>query len=228
MLSTPLSLATPSKAFRFFEMLLEKAVNSKSPEAIRNVHRALTGLGTSYLDDIVPDSVIRFQDHLIELLAQLDMNDPFANLLCLAVLAKFASRPQRLTSEAGDRLLTAQDAITTDCYSPARKYFVGKRAFKTLDLTILKVINACSRNSSLSIQEAEETLTLAGQVVETLDSQDKRIRLEKNSQMLRNLFGKILRSDIDTTLQVRVCRDLSCCVFDADLFEGPEFHCRPL
>lgn len=188
MLSAALTVAVPSNVPIFLESLLEKAVQSRSPEAIRSVNQTLSGLGTSYLDKLAPDSLARFQSHLTELLTKLDMDDPFANLLCLAVLAKFASRP----------------CGPPDNFAPARKYFVGKRAQKTFDLAILKVINACSRSSILSSTGALETLALSEEIVGALSSDEKKSRVGKNSGMTRNLYAKILRPDIDKSLQAAV------------------------
>lgn len=210
MLSATLTVAIPSNVPMFLGRLLEKTVKSKSPEDIRSVHRTLSGLGSTFLEDLSLDILARFQNHLADLLTTLDINDPFANLLCLAVLAKFASRPcdapirLSLTSQSLplSNGVVAVNAVDTFC--PARKYFVGKRAPKTFDLTVLKVINACSRISTLSPSEALETLALSEEIIDTLSSDDRRSRIDKNGGMIRNLYGKILRPDIDPGLQSAV------------------------
>ena len=174
------------------------------------MHRTLSGLGVSYLDDLAPYVLDHFQTHLSGLLTKLDMNDSFANLLCLAVLAKFASRSPSAQTQALPRTRTlcpSGDTTPEETgaqFSHAQKYFVGKRATKTFDLAVLKAINACSSSSTLSLVEALETLTLSEEIVDALNIEDKRSRIKKNGAMIRNLHGKLLRSDINTSLQATV------------------------
>ena len=207
MLSTALTVPVPSNIPTFLEKLLENATTSKSIETIRSVYQTLSGLGLRILDDLTPETLARFQNSLNELLMNLDMSDPFADILCLAVLAKFASRPCHPLTEDISCLQSSTDtgfAKSTDGFLPSRRYFVGKRARKTFDLAVLRVINACSRNSALCPSEALETLTLSGEVIHFLDRDDKKYRIDKNGGMIKNLYGKVLRPDIDPSLQCAV------------------------
>ena len=98
-----------------------------------------------------------------------------------------------------------------DNFFSARKFFIDKRAPKTLQFAVLNVINACSPNSILSLNEALETLTLAEEIVDAVGSDDKRswIKIGKNLGTAKNLYGKIPRPDIDTSLQCAV-RNRKC------------------
>ena len=208
MLSTALTVAVPSNVRFFLEKLLENVILSKSSETIRRVHQTISGLGSKYLDDLGSDIIARFLNHLTELLTKLDMNDPFANILCLAVLAKFASRSRDFTTKDSSLSTSSSAAFIdkqTNDSSAARKYFTDKRALKAFDLAVLKAINACSRNSNLKHSEALETLMLSGEIVDMVSREDRKSRLDKNVGMMKNLLGKMLRPEIDANLQFAVC-----------------------
>ena len=211
MLSTALAVAVPVSVRFFLEKLIDKTIQSRSSEAIKSVHQIISGLGPSYLDDLSADVIARFQDHLTGMLSKLDMNDTFSNLLCLAILAKFASRSPDWSTK--NSLTSKPSNITifprqTNESSAARKYFIDNRAPKTFDLAVLKAINACSHNSNLRHSEALEILMLSGEIISMVSLEDRRIRIDKNRGMIKNLHGKILRPDIDANLQSAVCPSL--------------------
>lgn len=211
LLSAPLEAAVPSNSPAFLERLLDKAVHSLSPETIRPVYQVLSGLGSSYLDDLAPDVLACFQVQLAEVLKKLDPNDPFGTPLCLAVLAKFASRSDGQTGENSpeNRLPFVSDAVLidpADNFLPARKYFNGKRALTTFNLAIFRVISACSANSGLSLDGALETLRLAEGIINAFCSDDRRAWTANNIGRAKKLYEKILRPDIDSELRCAVLR----------------------
>ena len=202
MLSTPLKSALPSNTLTLLEQLCTRAVQSLSCNDIRSVYRALSGLETCHLDDLAPHILARFQGSLNDLLAKLDINDPFANLLCLAILAKFASSPCKASAKGS---ITMEESLQSDLgedrFSPARKYFTGKRAQTTLSLAVLKVINACSPKSELKLSEAMETLTLSLGILDAINSEDKVSWMSKNQLKTKKLYEKIDRPAINKNLQ---------------------------
>jgi len=191
--------------------LLEKAVQSQSAETIRPVYQVLSGFGPSYLDDLASDVLARFQKQLDEVLKRFDSNDPFGTLLCLAVLAMFASRSKERTGESipANNLHFTSGAVLmepTDDFSPARKYFVGKRALTTFNLAVFRVISVCSVNSDLRLDGALETLRLSQDIINALCSDDKKVWIANNIGRAKKLYEKILRPDIDSSLQCAVHR----------------------
>lgn len=210
MLSSPLNVAIPANMPVFLERLLERAVQSPTCGNIRYVHRVLSGLGSNYLDDLPPNTLTRFQNILSELLAKSNINDPFASLLCLAVLAKFAARPCDALAKglsASKGLPTMEGTILTEpfnIFSPARKFFFGVKTQKTLNLVVLKVIKAFSRNSSLKLSEALQTSSLSQEIIDAVCTDDKQCWMIKNQAKMRNLYEKILRPEIDVSLQCAV------------------------
>lgn len=176
---------------------------------MRPIYQVLSGLGTSYLDDLPSGVLARFQNQLDEVLKRLDPNDPFGTLLCLAVLAKFASRSNGRTGGKipASTLPSASDAVLiepADDFHLARKYFVGKRASTTFNLAVFRVISACSVNSDLSLDGALETLRLSEDIINALRGDDKKAWIASNTGRAKKLYEKILRPDIDSSLQCAV------------------------
>lgn len=203
--------AIPFSVLLFLEKLLGKALQAPSPDRLRPVYQALSGLGPDYLNELALDvSVLaRFQGRLDEVLRKIDPND---SLLCLAVLAKLASRfnvrtgggidPEQMSFDSHD---VPKDP--SHAFLPSRKYFDGKRGYKTLTIAVLRVISVCSANNRVGLDGALETLRLSQEIVEALCRDDVKTWLvEKTGRPMKKLYEKILRPDIDSSLQVAVSR----------------------
>ena len=162
------------------------------------------------------DLLIRLQEHLLKMLRVLEAGDHSANLLCLAILAKIASSevthmetlerplgsdkvcsPNTSPSPGPTRSLTVN-------YNSAKHFFTAKRASKTLDLVVLKVILACSRSCSLSSSEIIESLRISEEIVDAIGNEEKRTWMLKNSTKSRKLHEKILRPGIDIGVRCAV------------------------
>lgn len=163
-----------------------------------------------------PDLLIELQEHLLNILRALEAADHSANLLCLAILAKLASADLTNLESLGQPLgsdVSPPDtssssepnrASVVNC-SSAKHFFTAKRASKTLDLVVLKVILACSRSCSLSSSEIIESLQLSEEIVDAVDKDEKRTWMLKNSFKSRKLLDKVLRPDIDIGVRCVVC-----------------------
>lgn len=191
-------------------------MSSLSPETIRPVYRTLSALGSSYLDVLSVDVVSRLQSRLVEVLTRLDIEDPFENLLCLAVLAKFASRPPNESDnnkEFSDDLHSPNVTALSppmDKFASTRKYFESKRGTKTMDLAIFRAISACSENCTLSLNEIFETLYLSTEVFDAFGRNDRLTWISKNGGKVKKLHMKILRQDINSEVQCAVGNFVSC------------------
>ena len=208
LLSHPVDIAIPSKFPDLLLQLVDKAVRSLSPETIRPIYQILSAMGSSYLDILSFDVIARLQNRLVEVLTKLNMDDRFGDLLCLGVLAKFASRPCNssdlqmpvIQSSPVDRSSMA----VADRYVSARKLFEDKRAPKTLDLAVIRAITACSESCALSSIDISESLKLSGEIVEAFNCREKQAWVAKNGGKVKKLHKKILRTDIDPEVQCEV------------------------
>ncbi|KAK0509858.1 hypothetical protein JMJ35_007252 [Cladonia borealis] len=217
LLSHPVEIAIPSKFPDLLMQLVDKAVRSLSPETIRPIYQILSAMGSSYLDILSFDVIARLQDRLVEVLTKLNMDDRFGDLLCLGVLAKFASRPcnpsdlqmPNIQSSPIDR----NSMAVADRYVSARKLFEDKRAPKTLDLAVIRAITACSESCALSATDIAESLKLSGEIVEAFDCREKQAWVAKNGGKVKKLHQKILRTDIAPEIQ---CQALNLLVTLSD------------
>ncbi|KAL6713534.1 hypothetical protein ACLMJK_008999, partial [Lecanora helva] len=201
MLSVPLKVAIPCDIPSFLEKVFERAKKSQSCKSIRDVYRSLSGLDASYLNDLTFDVLASFQGSLTELLTQLDLDDPIGNLLCLAILAKFASTPCLLALNDAQSSNGSLHNQVNEKFGHARKYFTGKRAQKTLDVAVLKVINSCSSRGAPNLHEALEILTLARKVIEAIEFDDKQTWMSINQVKVQKLHEKIGRAELNRNLQ---------------------------
>ena len=204
LLSTPLDFAIPSKVPIFLIKCLEKAVQSLSSHTIRPVYLLLTGVDSSHLDILPFDILSSLQSHMIEVLKNLDSDDHLANLLCLAVLAKFSSRSEGMERSQHNVQSSANDQTgpePADRFLPARKFFSSRRVPKTLDLVVVKAITACSQSCQLSTHDIVESLKLSTEIVDAFDKGEKSSWLAGNVWKTQKLYEKVLRPDIEAKVQ---------------------------
>lgn len=137
-----------------------------------------------------------FQAELTKTLRNLD--DHMGNLLCLATFARL------LSPQIGDN--EADNAIESPTWLQNIKHFFGpKRALKTLDLVVLRVILACSSNyGNLTTEESAESIRLAISICEIVDKGQRDCWIEKNSVKLAKLQEKIVRDGINHNVQMLV------------------------
>lgn len=93
-----------------------------------------------------------------------------------------------------------------------RHFFGPKRGLKTLDLVVLRVILACSAScSGLSVRNAAESVRLAIEVCDSVDTDRKQAWIAANSSKISKLCEKVTRDGIDLEVQLMVWSfDLGC------------------
>lgn len=211
LLCTDLQVPAPAAVAPFLQSFLEKAVQAPSAENIRPIYSILSGVGFGFLDILASETVNHFQLQLIKILKGLEVEDHSASLICLAILANLATR--EITSSTASDGLTSPDATSTrnqdvsesnDRYHPARQFFTAKRASKTLDLVVLKVILSCSKTCSLRRDEVMESLKLSEEIVDAVSSDERSSWIDRNAAKVKKLSDKILQHDLD--------RDTKCAV----------------
>ncbi|KAL9127167.1 MAG: hypothetical protein Q9217_003900 [Psora testacea] len=206
LLSAPLDVAIPSAFSHFLERTLMKAVDNVSAETIRPLYVILSALGSSQIDGLPLDIVSSLQEGLMKALRSLDVEHHSANLLCLAVLAKLVSRASTDSSSDNYILFGAQQS-----------FFGGRRASKTLDHIVLKVILACSKNCPLAPNDAITSVELSEEIVDAIDVNERDAWIVKNTAKTKKLCEKILRPDIETELQCAALNFLSTLSHDIQL-----------
>ena len=208
LLSTTLDFPRPSKAPTLITKCLKKAIESLSSETVRPVYLLLSGV-SSYFDILPLDILSTVQNRTIEVLSELDSDNHLGNLLCLAVLARFSSRPGVIKKLLVNVHSSPNDAIEPqpkDTFFPARKFFSSNKALKTLDLVVIKAIKACSQRCQLSANDIVESLKLSREIIDALDKKERISWLAGNNQKTKKLYEKILRPDIEDKVQCEVSR----------------------
>ena len=171
----------------------------------------LSGVGFNFLDILPLEIVFRFQSQLIKILKGLEVEDHSANIICLAVLANLASLEIADSTELDRSYMP--DATSSrnqdvpqsgDRYQPARQFFTAKRASKTLDLVVLKVILACSKNCLLGLDEIVESLKLSTEIIDAVPLSERSCWIERNAAKVKKLSEKILRHNLDSEVACAV------------------------
>ena len=163
---------------------------------------------------------------MIEVLKKIDPDVHLANLLCLAVLAKFSSRPQGIEISRPSNQFSPNVEMgpeSADRFLPARKLFSSRRAPKTLDLVVIKAMKACSQSCQLSTPEIVEGLRLSREIVEAFDKKEKSSWLAGNVWKTKKLCEKSLRPELEATVQCEVGRKRLFGVSRINIDPGPEF-----
>lgn len=211
MLSAPLREDTPlpASAAVFFLKVMETAAQTASALTIRPIYSMLAGVGPGLLD-VMPEAEVRqFQDRLIRLLRNVD--DQTANLLCLAIFARLVIRstcPSSTSAVSSQGPTSVNSTIRTEQpfrYNTIEQFFNQKRALKTLDLVVLRVIFACSNSSNLSLEDSVESLKLAREIIDAVSDEEKGLWLGSNGPKVRKLYEKVLRVGLAQDLQSLVC-----------------------
>jgi len=168
-------------------------------------------VGFSFLDILPLETVNRFQLQLIKILKGLKVEDHFANLICLAILANLATR--EITNSTVSDELSISDATSTrnhdvselnDRYHAARQFFTVKRASKTLDLVVLKVILSCLKICSLRRDEVMKSLKLSEEIIDAVPSGERSSWMDRNVVKIKKLSDKILHHDLDRVTKCAV------------------------
>ncbi|KAL8903415.1 MAG: hypothetical protein Q9207_003936 [Kuettlingeria erythrocarpa] len=129
------------------------------------------------------------------------------HLFCFAVLAVIAADPSAtLTLRDSPSSL---DSTHEDNRVTAQQYFTPKKAPKTLDLVIFRVISVYGQSSMLTLTEVIESLRLSTRIVEAVDISDRVLWIENNKNKLRKLSGKVLSSNHKTEALCEVLNYIS-------------------
>lgn len=190
-------VAIPASISPFLESLLNRALKAPSPETIRPIYRVLSGIGPQLLDALPLNLVARLQEQFKKLLQGVGAEDPMTDLFCLAVLAVMASgRTEPIIADASTSLATAHEVsiVKKSKSCDVARQYLSKRAAKTLDLVVLRVIVVCSRSCTLTVKEAIESLQLSKVIIDAVDG-DKRLWMENDKGKFRKLVEKVSSYD---------------------------------
>lgn len=173
--------------------LVDKMGESPSAETIFPLYQLMSGLQTSssILDTVPSETMDSFQMRLTKILRNLD--DHMGNLLCLATFACIASSRRSDTLQSPTWLQNI------------RHFFGPKRALKTLELIVLRVILACSDSCyNLSPRKAAESIQLAIDICDCVEPEQRNVWIAGNSSKIAKLCEKVARDGISHEARMMV------------------------
>ncbi|MCJ1404439.1 hypothetical protein MMC11_007664 [Xylographa trunciseda] len=206
MLSTPLpaEYPVPTALPALVLRVLEAAVRSPSAATLGPLYTIIKGVGPVLLQLLPPRKFIHLQDQLIKLLRNFD--DHKVNLLCLAIFALLCSNqsfwPGCEDNFSPQEILVLEaraEGRSEDICGAARLFFTSK-AQKTMELVVLRAIMSCS--SSMTPSDAISSLTLAGDILHTVDTIERTNWVQNNMAKVRKLHEKVRKPNIDRTVQL--------------------------
>ncbi|KAJ9273811.1 hypothetical protein DTO212C5_90 [Paecilomyces variotii] len=218
----PSGIVLPARVSTFVERLVQKMVDKPSAETIYPLYQVIGSMhgSSSLLAAFSEETMANFQTECTKILRNLD--DHMGNLLCLATFARIAAArtPKNYTGQGNDGFPNWLQNI--------RQFFGPKRSSKTLDLVVLRVILACSANFNMSSNEAIQSVRLAMEICDAVDSDQRRAWIEKNAARITKLREKLGREGIDRKLQVMGLAFLVSFLSNGQLSEDHRAACKEI
>ncbi|KAI9788182.1 MAG: hypothetical protein M1835_002402 [Candelina submexicana] len=190
----------------FFLRAIEHAAQAPSATTIRPIYSLLAGSCNGLLTILPSQSIARFQEQLIKVLKNLENHS--VNLLCLATFAiilksqKEASFPNSESSSWRSSPPFCSPTNTRSVFEPIQQFFGPKRAPKTMQLVMLRVIYTCSGSGTLTSVEALESVRLAKEIMDAIEPSVRDAWLQSNGPLARKMNDKVLRSAIAPDLRL--------------------------
>ena len=163
------------------------------------MYQLMTGLkmSSSILDAVPLETMDTFQSELTNTLRNLD--DHMGNLLCLATFARIASPKKQC-------IISPRESLQPLWLQRIQDFFGPKRALKTLELVVLRVILACSASySNLQTDQAAESVRLAIEICESVEPEQRKMWIASNPSKIAKLREKVCRDGISPEVQFMVC-----------------------
>ena len=208
-LSKPLPDDVPPPALLrpFLQRLLDFVIERPSSSTIRALYQTIKGIGIQSFEILPARTIVDLQNILLELLTQLD--DHCANLLCLAIFAIFHQASKSpLSSEGIAPSAVARTsrgggtASNDDRYHAAHQLFT-KRAAKTLNLVVVRVIVSSSSTTDLDRSQIIERMDLSKSILEAVDDDEKNLWVQKNATKIHKLQERVTQQNIDLFVRVK-------------------------
>ncbi|KAJ5885148.1 hypothetical protein N7495_009658 [Penicillium taxi] len=207
LLSSPLpaEFVPPARITSFITYLVSSMAKDPCADTIMPLHRLMTSLQGSILNDVPDEVMSSLQLEFTKTLRNVD--DQMGNLLCLATFARIAATSQNQHgSKPRPWLLNIQH------------FFGSKRGVKTLDLVVLRVILACSSNyNNLIPSQAAESIRLAICIADAVEPTQKNAWLSSNVAKISKLCDKVATDGLDQEIQMMGVAFLLCLCPGADL-----------
>lgn len=205
----PAGFGTPDSLLPFLSRLLDAAIESPSATTVRPLYNLLSPRQSTLLEVLPTETMRAFQARFLGVLKHTDSQS--VNLLCLGVFARLVSgrRPRHPSVlERAGSVESLSDGSHPQQHPAAvesiDQFFNGSKAGKTIQLVVLRVILACSESNQAAISDALETVSLATEILDTVEAPIRSRWVESSHATLQKLYEKMRRTGLPTELQFRV------------------------
>ena len=187
----PASVALPADTASFLQCLAEEIIREPSSLTLEALYNVSRGCGPAFLELIAQETLLEFVSRLRKTLKE--SQDTAVYLHCLFIFAHISQLPKSSLS----------NVEYADMIQAAQHFFTEKRAFRTLDLVVIGVIQAIvaplddTWKENLRIQQ----IALARSIIDMVEPLQRTSWVKNNMVKLRKLCGKISSPGIQKGLR---------------------------
>lgn len=211
MLSHPVpeNVTLPAATQNLFLGIVDHAAQAPSSASVRPVYLLLKG-GLAPLLGLLSNEVLcRIERHFLDILRNtIGQEDQRLSLYCLTVMRSMIIAANEDMSFSASYYET-QELLTSMPNSPKWKpkgmhqFFTDSKAHKTLHLIVLRVLWAANISTERSVDELEECLGLANELITFLPEDIRREWCSQNPIVVRKLQGKVCQPELDARVQIQ-------------------------
>ncbi|KAK3707259.1 hypothetical protein LTR37_012260 [Vermiconidia calcicola] len=217
MLSTPLpkNIPMPADVQTLFVQMFDYAAKEPSVASIRPIHRILKGTGALLLGVLSSHVLLRFEQHLFDILRNIKGDHHFKgenhalSLYCLVIMKTIATassdQTKLSTSYYDTQELLASTEVTSSKWTPdaVQQFFTEAKSQKTMQLIVLQAMWACTATTGQCLDGRMENLVLANEVIDAVPSDLRASWRKANVMVVRKLEDKALAPSLEMELRLQ-------------------------
>lgn len=205
----PVNVTLPAATQNLFLGIVDHAAQAPSSASVRPVYQLLKG-GLAPLLGLLSNEVLtQVERHFLDILRNtIGQADQKLSLYCLVVMRCMIMAANEDMSFSASYYET-QELLTSMPNSPKWKpkgmhqYFTDSKAHKTLHLIVLRVLWAANISNEKSVDELDECLGVANELITFLPEDLRREWCSQNPIVVRKLQEKVCQPELDAKVQIQ-------------------------
>ncbi|KAF2485997.1 hypothetical protein BDY17DRAFT_245057 [Neohortaea acidophila] len=205
----PSTIALPSDCQNLVIRLFDHAARAPTVSSIRPIYQILKGTSTMLLGILSSGVLLRFEDHLFNIVRNLKGDDQSLSLYCLAIMKILATASEEqlcgtaLSSYDTQELLASTQPVSASKWKPdtVRQYFTERKAQKTMQLVVLRVMWACTPTTGDSLDEKLESLRLANEIIVAVPPHERQTWRKANALVPKKFEEKVLSPALEPVVR---------------------------
>ena len=198
----------PSEVQSLFIRMFDHAAEQPSVETIKPIHRMLQGTSTLLIGLLSSNVLLRFEEHLFNILRNIKGDNQSLSLYCLSIMKMISADPSEAQlASFGDSCdtqeLLASTQATSSRWMPdaMRQFFKESKAQKTMQLIVLRAMWACTTTTGEPFDERMESLLLANDIISAVPTHLRETWRKSNALVVRKLEEKALAPALELSLR---------------------------